>query len=209
MITLKIMNKKTFIWVGAIIVVAILLGWNHIFPNASPVPLTINSNTLPGIQKTTAPWQPEISHLRVRLSDIGLQALSGGESTLHIHEHIDIIINGHSVTVPANIGINQIREFMSPIHTHDNSGIIHVESPIIRNFTLGEFFDVWGVRFTKDCIGSYCDTASSTLTIYNNGKKVIDPRTLILKEHQEIAVVFGVSSSTLKIPSVYKFPRGY
>ncbi len=147
--------------------------------------------------------------MRTRLDDIGLQALSGGKSALHIHEHIDIIINGHSVSVPANIGINQIERFMSPIHTHDNSGVIHVESPTMRDFTLGEFFDVWGVRFTQNCIGSYCDTASSTLAVYNNGKKVTNnPRTLILKEHQEIAVVFDMSSSTSTIPSTYIFPSG-
>ncbi len=203
------MNKKILIWAGVIIVVAILLGWNHIFPNTSSVPLIINSNTLPGIQKTIAPWKPEISHLRARLADIGLQALSGGKSTLHIHEHINIIIDGHSVIVPANIGINQIEGFMSPVHTHDNSGVIHVESPTIRNFTLGEFFDVWGVRFTQKCIGSYCDTASSTLAVYSNGKKVTgNPRALILKEHQEIAVVFAMSSNTPKIPSTYIFPSG-
>jgi hypothetical protein len=34
----------------------------------------------------------------------------------------------------------------SPLHTHDTSGIIHVESPTVRSFTLGEFVDLWGGR---------------------------------------------------------------
>jgi hypothetical protein len=46
----------------------------------------------------------------------------------------------------------------SPIHTHDTSGIVHIESPTVRPFTLGQFFDVWGVRFTSDCIGGDCNS---------------------------------------------------
>ncbi len=33
---------------------------------------------------------------------------------------------------------------MAPLHTHDASGIIHVESSVKRNYTLGEFLNIWG-----------------------------------------------------------------
>ena len=33
---------------------------------------------------------------------------------------------------------------MAPLHTHDTSGIIHVESSVKRNYTLGEFLNTWG-----------------------------------------------------------------
>ncbi len=33
---------------------------------------------------------------------------------------------------------------MAPLHTHDDTGIIHVESTIDRNYTLGEFLSIWG-----------------------------------------------------------------
>jgi hypothetical protein len=162
--------------------------------------------SLPGMQTGTAPWPPEIPNLLPRLNAIKLPALSAEGNALHIHQHLDIIINGKTVTVPSGIGINEIARFISPLHTHDVSGIVHVESDQVREFTLGQFFDVWGVRLTKDCIGGYCAKDSDKLRVFANGKLVNgDPRALVLSEHQEIAVVYGPVTSTSKIPSSFKF----
>ena len=35
---------------------------------------------------------------------------------------------------------------MAPLHTHDGSGIVHVESTINRDYTLGEFLNIWGLN---------------------------------------------------------------
>src|SRR5438132_7158269 len=115
-----------------------------------------NAANLPGLQTGEAPWLAEIPNLLARLKAINLPALYEEGNVLHIHQHLDIFVNGKPVTVPADIGINYIAKFISPLHTHDAAGIIHVESDEVRDFTLGQFFDVWGVRFTKDCIGGYC-----------------------------------------------------
>ncbi len=104
--------------------------------------------TLPGMQTGPAPWLPEIKNLRARLKAINLPALGAEGEALHIHQHLDIFVNGKPVTVPAGIGINMDARFISQLHTHDMSGVIHVESDQVRDFTLGQFFDVWGVRFT-------------------------------------------------------------
>jgi len=200
-------STKWFLWGGVAIIIGLLLSWNRIFPPA-PITLITNPNNLPGIAKTTAPWVPEIRFLPARLRDIGLARVQEG-SAMHIHVHVDILNASTSITVPADIGINQIARSMAPIHTHDSSGIVHIESGVVRDFTLGQFFDVWGVRFTKDCLGGYCDTATSTLKVYTNGTLVKgDPRKLILKEHEEVAVVFDTASSTTKVPSTYSFPVG-
>lgn len=47
-------------------------------------------------------------------------------------------------------------EGMSPLHTHDSSGLIHVESNTVRNYFLGEFLDIWkGLNIDgKNVIGS-------------------------------------------------------
>jgi len=202
-------TSTKWIW-GAVIIVIILLlsSWTKFFPTQQ-VALVTNPNLLPGIATTTAPWSPEIAHLQQRLQDIGLTRKGGG-SAMHIHAHLDLSVNGVKETVPADIGINVIARRMASIHTHDSSGIIHIESGVVRNFTLGEFFDVWGVRFTKDCLGGYCDTASSTLSVYTNGKRVAgNPRALVLKEHEEIAVIYAAASSTPTAPSSYTFPSGF
>src|SRR5881396_2786681 len=105
-----------------------------------------------------APWPANTDKLKVRLSALGLPALSAEGTTLHIHQHLDLYVNGTKQVVPAQIGIlTSPHVVFSPLHTHDTTGIIHVESPTVRSFTLGEFFDVWGVRFTPTCLGGYCN----------------------------------------------------
>jgi hypothetical protein len=107
--------------------------------------------------------------------------------------------------VPQGIGIYD-GQFLTELHTHDASGIMHVESPVAKNFDLGQFFGVWGVRLTDDCIGGYCREVTPW-TMYVNGQAYQgDPSALVLKEHQEI--VFVVGTPPKKIPSTYKFPAG-
>jgi hypothetical protein len=64
----------------------------------------------------------------------------------HIHQHLDLYVNGRHLTVPALIGINIQQRYLDPLHTHDPSGIIHIESPTTTDYTLGQFFAVWGLR---------------------------------------------------------------
>lgn len=165
-----------------------------------------NPNKLPGTQSGPAPWLPEIDNLLSRLKAIDLPALYEEGNALHIHQHLDILVSGKPVTIPAGIGINQVARFISPLHTHDVSGVIHVESDVMRDFTLGQFFDVWGVRFSKECMGGYCAKGGAALKVFVNGKAVNgDPRDLVLREHQEIAVVYGPSSAQVNVPSSYRF----
>ena len=202
--------KKTLIVGGFVILIGLLLSWNRIFPAAAPTALITDPNNLPGIETGPTPWYPEIAHLRTRLADIGLPALGAEGTVLHIHQHIDLIINGSPVSIPAGIGVNEAAGFISPVHTHDTSGVIHVESNTTRDFTLGQFFDIWGVLFTKNALGSYRADTGHTLKVYADGKLVAgDPRDLVLTKHEEIAVVYGTASSTLAIPSNYTFVEGY
>ncbi len=167
------------------------------------------SGALPGIQLGPAPWPAETDHLAARLRAIGLPALSAEGSALHIHQHLDIIVNGTPADVPAGIGINETARFISPLHTHDETGVIHVESDDVRDFTLGDFFDVWGVRLTTKCVGGYCSDRTKTLKIFSNGKPVGgDPRALVLKSHQEIALVYGQARAARSVPSSYRFAPG-
>jgi hypothetical protein len=166
---------------------------------------------LPGIQTGPPPWPPETADLRARLEAIGLPALSAEGTVLHIHQHVDILIDGQPVTVPADIGIDVAAQFLAPVHTHDTTGIIHVESPTMRDFTLGQFFDVWGVRFDQHCIGGECDGNGRTLSVFVDGQAVTgDPKAIKLEAHQEIVVALGTAAQLPQpIPSSYPFPAGY
>ena len=165
---------------------------------------------LPGVQTGPAPWPAERFLLGPRLAVLGLPALSAEGQVIHIHQHLDVYVHGRHVTVPAGIGFDAQLRFLSPIHTHDATGVIHVESPTIRPFTLGEVFGVWGVRFTKQCLGGYCVRGKSQLRVYVNGKqRNADPRKIQLASHQEIVVAYGTRAQLPKpLPRHYGFPSG-
>lgn len=171
---------------------------------------TINPDSLPGIQTGQISWVAEIDHLKARLDAIGLPALSAEGTVLHIHQHIDIYIDGQHFIVPAGVGINETDQFISPIHTHDSTGIIHVESPVKQTFYLGQFFDIWGVKFTNMCIGGYYNQDDKKLQVFVNGKEYMgNLRDLALSAHQEIVVTYGTSTELPSpIPSNYTFPLG-
>lgn len=145
-----------------------------------------------------------------RLRSIGLAPLSPAEGTaVHIHQHLDLYVDGAKVPVPAGIGIDPAVGF-APLHTHDASGVIHIESPTARGYTLGELFAVWGVRFTPSCLGGYCAAGDRRLRVYVDGRPVHgDPTALTLASHQEIVVAFGTAAQLPSpIPSSFWFPPG-
>jgi hypothetical protein len=127
----------------------------------------------------------------------------------HIHAHLDIFINGKPYIVPSQIGIipNKCLYWM---HTHDDTGVIHIESPENRNFTLGQFFDIWNEKFNNTQIfdNIVSNDKNNTLSVYVNGNKAssVDYRDIKLNSHDEIAIVYGKPPDT--IPSSYHFPKG-
>ncbi|MEA2476500.1 MAG: hypothetical protein QOC87_699 [Actinomycetota bacterium] len=199
----------------AVIVIVFLVAGGSGSPNKpTPTPLSSASSfggRLPGLQTGNAVWPPELKFLKQRLQDIGLPALSKEGTVLHIHQHLDIFIGGRKVPVPAGIGIASDNSFIAPLHTHDSTGIMHVESDVRQTFTLGQFFDVWGVRLDAQCIGGYCAGGGRTLTVYVNGSTFSgNPRDVELTSHEEIVLDFGNSSEQpAHIPSSYNFPKGY
>ena len=178
---------------------------------ATRTPLIPPTN-LPGELTGPAPWPANIGQLHARLSAMGLPALGAQGTRLHIHQHLDVYVDGRRVTVPEGVGIgtNGPEVFFSPLHTHDATGVVHVESPVVKTFTLGQFLAVWGVRFTPRCLGGYCVRGADRIRVYFDGKLVTgDPRALPLEEHEEIVVTYGTKAELPKsIPSSYPFPAG-
>jgi hypothetical protein len=165
----------------------------------------------PSSPAANAPWGPNAAGLRDRLRALGLPALAQEGTALHIHQHLDLYLNGKHEAVPAGIGIGPGRSFLAPIHTHDRTGILHVESPTRAAFTLGQFFGVWGVRLSARCIGGYCARDGRTPEAFVNGLRVSgDPGRIPLRPHEEIVLAFGTQAQLPKrIPSSYAFPAGY
>jgi C2H2-type zinc finger protein len=127
-------------------------------------------------------------------------------SAFHVHSHFDIFINGRYFEVPSQIGIPGNCFYW--LHTHDNSGKIHIEAPMYRDFTLGQLFDIWGKKLSNNQIFNYIANADNPLNVYINGTKVPDGtnyRDIKLNTHRsahnEIAIVYGTPPSA--IPKTY------
>src|SRR5579885_1829234 len=79
----------------------------------------------------------------------GVSCDSGEHSDFHIHTHVTIYINGQRTNVPANVGIASDNSCLYWLHTHATDGVIHIEAPTGRSFTLGTFLDIWGKHFQQ------------------------------------------------------------
>ena len=150
--------------------------------------------SLPGVLNRPPPWSANRASLQPRLRAIGLEPLAEEGQALHIHQHLDIFVNGRPVTVPADIGVGPRLAFFADVHTHEN-GVIHVESPTVRAFSLGQFFAVWGVPLSATCIGSLCERGGRQVRAWVNGKPVAaDPTRIVLAEHQQIVIAYGTAA---------------
>ncbi len=192
------------VWVFAIIVVAGIGTWIGVAVGTGGTSNTVATpgsvvqlSDFQGLQSTPAPWQPEYGSLPQRLGALTSLGLPpNGDESYHIHAHLAIFVDGKPVTVPANVAISAAEGIEAPMHTHDTSGIIHIEAAQPSNaFTLGAFFDLWGVTFSADQIGSYHNAGSSMVQVYVNGHRVTDPARYVLQPHDEVVVGYGTLGS--------------
>jgi hypothetical protein len=151
------------------------------------------AEALPGLQATAAPWAAEYGHLAQRMAVLGLPDLS--DTVFHVHAMLRVYVEGRPVSVPANIGLPDQGNVFSPLHTHDATGIIHIESTRPYAFTLGQFFDVWGVVFTATQLGAYRAGGANTVSVYVNGRRVADGPAYRMRAHDSIAVGYGRAGS--------------
>jgi hypothetical protein len=144
---------------------------------------------------------------------------------LHVHSRLFVFVNGKLVTVPAGIGIDIsnpavhsgklpdgstayggiappcAEPCISPLHTHDDSGVLHTEAKEHEFNTLGQFFTEWDVRLDKSCVGGYCKP-KAPITDYVDGDRYTgDPRNIELEDKKAIAIVIGTPPD--KIPSSF------
>jgi hypothetical protein len=170
-----------------------------------------------------APWPlpPDPMALSAKA---GLGAEPAEKLTYHVHAHLDVFVNGQPQVVPAGIGIDTtnpaVQKFdldggavgwglaepcttpcISPLHTHDPSGIVHTESASPTPNVLGQFFTQWGVTLNANCVGGYCKPKDA-IAVYVDGKPAAgDPSAIELANGREIAIVIGPPPAS--IPSTF------
>ncbi len=119
----------------------------------------------------------------------------------HIHAHLAVYVNGALRSLPAGIGIpgsTQVPYYgglaaagghcIYWLHTHTNDGVIHIESPIVRVYSLGDFFDEWHQPLSSTQVAG----AKGPVTAIVNGKIwTRSPRTIPLLPHLDIQLDVG------------------
>jgi hypothetical protein len=169
--------------------------------NKPPATIAVGDYTAP-------PW-PAPADASAAVAAAGLPMLRREGNVEHIHTHLDVLVDGAPVTVPANIGIDMSRRTISPLHTHDASGVIHIESPVQRQFSLGEFFSEWLVSLSADNIGGLRAGDGKVVRVFVNGTQQNgNPGAIMLGVHDEVAVVYGMARPDESIPSKYDFRNG-
>lgn len=181
--------------------------------STTPSPSATPATGPAGVTLSTAPppW-PLPADAAPYIKAAGLQALDHETLAVHYHAHLDILAGGRPVTVPAGIGFiisNGQASALSSLHTHDTSGVIHVEAAQDRPFTLGQVFTEWGVALSPDRVGGLVSGNRQELRLYVNGARVTTPpQNLVLRPHQEIVLWYGPSDQQASVPSSYPFPAG-
>lgn len=128
-------------------------------------------------------------HASLSNRQVALLCTTDMATQFHIHPILQIIINGEPQVIPANIGIKA--DCMNALHTHDTSDTLHVESPEKRDFTLADFFAVWGQPFSKDQILNYKSDATHQISITVNGTPVDTYENTVLKDKDQIVITYG------------------
>jgi hypothetical protein len=165
------------------------------------------------IPLTTGPKLATLVNAATGQNVDGVQCNAGEKTVSHVHTHLTIFVNGKSRVIPYGVGIPGFQaEETNPsapagpgpfvvtgtcfywLHVHTLDGIIHIESPSkTQGFTLGQFFDEWGVPLSPSQVGSA--TGKVTVFFTSPGKSpqlyTGDPRNLPLGDHYQIQLNVG------------------
>jgi hypothetical protein len=123
----------------------------------------------------------------------GIECNVGEQLSTHYHAHLTILYHNQPATVPGQVGITTTCLYW--MHTHDASGVIHVEAPksvSSRVFTLGDFFQVWNQPLSKSQVATFKVGSGDQLKMWVDGKPYTgDPRNIVLKSHTQVVVQIG------------------
>jgi hypothetical protein len=168
-----------------------------------------HASTQPGASTGGGIVWPRPTDTAATIEAANLPALPAEEQFEHYHAHLDVIIECQAVTVPANVGIDIQNQRISPVHTHDTSGVIHIEATTHTTYTLSQFFTEWGIKLNGQCIGSFCAGPSRQILATVEGQPVTgDPSTIPFTPHAQITLWSGPPGPPPQLPSSYNFPAG-
>jgi hypothetical protein len=102
--------------------------------------VTGNRSSASATVQSSNPSYPAVDNIACEASE---------QVAYHVHAHLSLYIDGQQVQIPQNLGIATDQSCLYWLHTHDTSGVIHIEAPDQRTFTLGTFFKEWSEIFPQ------------------------------------------------------------
>ncbi|MDO8436206.1 MAG: cupredoxin domain-containing protein [bacterium] len=114
---------------------------------------------------------------------------------IHWHADLSIKILGQLQDIPAGIGLGITEHY---IHTHESDGIIHIEFPgLVRrdDIRLGQFFEIWGKKFNKECIFDKCNGLDGKLKMLVNGNENSDFENYVMRDKDKIEIIFELDKA--------------
>jgi hypothetical protein len=131
---------------------------------------------------------PSPTSMGQTISGISCDAQEG--QRIHIHQHLVIFDHGKQIDIPPNVG--QPGRCIYWLHTHTPDGIIHIEAPLNRSFTLADFFSVWGKPLSRTTAASARVAKGETMKVWVNGEPYAgDPAKIKLLGHTDIVIEAG------------------
>jgi hypothetical protein len=146
----------------------------------------------------------------------GISAAAVEQLAFHVHAHLTIFVGGVARQVPHGVGVAPPLGVESTaqgpfvlggsaffwLHTHAADGIIHIESPVVRTYTLGNFFDIWNEQLGPERVGP----ATGHVTAFFDGRHYLgNPRDIPLRAHAQIQLDVG---RPVVGPESIHFPAG-
>lgn len=213
-----------FVLLGLLLLIAVIAAILLLTSGRSGPPQAANSSTAatsaPRPPLTAAPAAASVSRRSsgpaAPLPDVNGISCDALESTIfHIHVHLAIFVDGQEQAVPFGIGIGQPWQVEDTAdgpfvtngacfywtHTHTEDGIVHIESPVRRRFTLGDFFAIWQVPLSPTQVGP----AQGPVIAYVNGARDdTNPADIPLLSHERIQLDIGGDVP----PYIFDFPPG-
>lgn len=181
-------------------------------PKVSTVPATNVSDLHPapssgplgpeGIPIPQAPQLASNASIATGQEVDGIQCNAGEKLAYHVHTHLTVFVNGSQRQIPYGIGIVPPRQLERTssgpfvaggscfywLHTHANDGIIHIESPTFKTYSLGQFFAIWRQPLGSDQVGP----AKGKVTAFFNGKLYKgNPQNIPLGSHYQVQLDVG------------------
>jgi hypothetical protein len=178
-------------------------------PTATPAPIqlvlgtTVGTDAFPEGDAATGGQGQQVD---------GIGCRGALDNQFHHHVHLSLFVNGEQVALPRGTGMEKPgkNNFIYHatcfywLHTHDETGIIHIEPPNGDAFTLKQYFDIWGQPLSTTGFAGY----TGTVSVYIDGalQAGMDPNAVTFTPFEQITLVIGTPPSWIP---VYVFPAGY